>query len=61
MSDKQLALDTLQHLSEEASLPEIIEELQTLAALRVGQADIAEGRFQTNEEVRKRVASWNIQ
>jgi predicted transcriptional regulator len=61
VSDKQLALDTLQHLSEEASLPEIIEELQTLAALRLGQADIARGRFQSHEEVRRRVASWNIQ
>ena len=58
MSDKQLVLETLRQLPEEASLSEIIEELQTLEAIRKGQEDIAEGRFKSHDEVKALVASW---
>jgi predicted transcriptional regulator len=58
VSDKQLVLETLRQLPEEASLSEIIEELQTLEAIRKGQEDIAEGRFKSHDEVKALVASW---
>jgi len=59
VSDKQLVLETLRQLSEEASLSEIIEELQTLEAIRKGQEDIAAGRFKSHDEVKALAASWN--
>lgn len=58
MSDKQLVLETLRQLPEEASLSEIIEELQTLGAIRKGQEDISAGRFKSHDEVKALVASW---
>ncbi len=59
MSDKQIVLETLRQLPEEASLSEIIEELQTLEAIRKGQEDIAAGRFKSHDEVKTLIASWN--
>jgi len=58
VSDKQLVLETLRQLPEEASLSEIIEELQTLGAIRKGQEDISAGRFKSHDEVKALVASW---
>jgi predicted transcriptional regulator len=48
----------LRQLPEEASLSEIIEELQTLGAIRKGQEDISAGRFKSHDEVKALVASW---
>ena len=59
MSDKELVLKTLRDLPEEASLAEIIDELQTLDAIRKGQDDVAAGRFKSHDEVKALVASWN--
>jgi predicted transcriptional regulator len=59
VSDKELVLKTLRDLPEEASLAEIIDELQTLDAIRKGQDDVAAGRFKSHDEVKALVASWN--
>lgn len=58
MTDKEAVLDALSRLPENASLEEIIEELQIIAAVRRGRANIAAGRTKTQEEVRQLVESW---
>jgi predicted transcriptional regulator len=58
MTDKQAVMDALSGMPENASLEEIIEELRIIAAVRRGRADIAAGRFKTQEEVKQLVVSW---
>jgi len=58
MTDKQIVMDALSGLPEDVSLEGIIEELRIIAAVRRGRADIAAGRFKTQEEVKQLVASW---
>ena len=58
MTDKEAVLDALSRLPENASLEEITEELQIMAAIRRGRADIAAGRTKTQEEVEQLVESW---
>jgi predicted transcriptional regulator len=58
MTDKQAVIDALSRLPENASLEEITEELQIMAAVRRGRADIAAGRTKTQEEVEQLVESW---
>ena len=58
MTDKQLALETISKLPDDISIEEIAEDVEILAAIRQGEADIAGGRFKTHEEVEKLLASW---
>ncbi len=58
MTDKEAVLDALSRLPENASLEEITEELQVMAGVRRGRADIAEGRTKTQQEVEQLVESW---
>lgn len=58
MTDKQKVIEALSCMPENVSLDEIIEELRIMAAVRRGRADIAAGRFKTQEEVKQLVASW---
>ena len=58
MTDKQAVLDALSRLPENASLEEITEELQIMAAVRRGREAIAAGRTKSQEEVEQLVESW---
>ena len=58
MTDKQAVLDALSRLPENVSLEEISEELQIMAAVRRGRADVAAGRTKTQQEVEQLVESW---
>jgi predicted transcriptional regulator len=58
MTDKQPVIDALQRLPEGASLDEITEELQIMAAIRRGRADIAAGRTKSSEDVTKLLDYW---
>jgi predicted transcriptional regulator len=58
MTDKQAVIDALQRLPENASLEEITEELQIMAAIRRGRADVAAGRTKTHEEAEHVFESW---
>lgn len=58
MTDKQAVIDALQRLPETVSLEEMTEELQLMAAIRRGRADIAAGRTKTHEEAAKSLQSW---
>ena len=58
MTDKQIALQTVNTLPENVSMEEIAEELQIMAALRKGKADVKAGRVKPHEEVEKMFESW---
>jgi predicted transcriptional regulator len=58
MTDKEAVIDALSRLPENASLEEITEELQTMAAVRRGRDAIAAGRTKTQEQVEQLVESW---
>jgi predicted transcriptional regulator len=61
MTDKQAAIDALQRLPENASLDEINQELQIMAAVRRVRTDIAAGRTKTHQEVKESLASWAVE
>ena len=58
MTDKQLALETLNKLPETASIQEIAEEMEIMAAIRIGEEASDAGRVKPHEEVKKMFASW---
>jgi predicted transcriptional regulator len=58
MTDKQAVLDALGRLPEGASLEEITEELQIMAAIRRGRADIVADHSKSHQEVEQLVESW---
>jgi predicted transcriptional regulator len=58
MTDKQAVADALQRLPENATLEEIIEELQIMASVRRGRASVAAGRAKSHDEVKQSVKSW---
>jgi len=58
MSDKQLALDSIERLPENASLEVIAERLEFLAAIRKGLGQIERGETVSHEEVKRQLASW---
>ena len=58
MSTKELVIEKVREMPEEASFAEILEELAILAAIQEGKDDIPAGRFVSHEEMKKQVASW---
>ncbi len=59
MTAKEIVIERTRELPDEATLDEIVEELQILAAIQKGQEDIAAGRFITHEEMKRQMKSWN--
>jgi predicted transcriptional regulator len=58
MSDKQLALDSIQRLPEDASLTDIAERVEFLAAVRKGLDQIERGQTIPHDEVKRQLATW---
>jgi predicted transcriptional regulator len=58
MSDKELALDSIRRLPEDAGLDAIAERLEFLAAIRKGSEEIDRGETVPHEEVKRQLASW---
>ena len=58
MSDKQLALDSIQRLPEDVSLAAIAERLEFLAGIRKGLDQVERGETVSHEEVKKQFATW---
>ena len=58
MSDKQLVLDSIERLPEDASLEVIAERVEFLAAIRKGLHQIEQGQVVPHEEVKRQLASW---
>ena len=58
VSDKELAIQTIQRMSQGTSLQEISEELAILAAIRRGEAAVDAGRVISHDEIKRRSAAW---
>jgi hypothetical protein len=58
MTNKELVIQAMDDLPDGASMDEIIDRIETLAAIREGQADMEAGRFISNEEMKRRTAKW---
>lgn len=59
MSDKQLALKTIERLPDDASLDAIAQQLEFVAGIRKGLDQIKKGETVPHEEVKAWVASFN--
>ncbi|HUD47665.1 MAG TPA: hypothetical protein VMR33_12590 [Candidatus Baltobacteraceae bacterium] len=58
MSDKELALDSIQRLPADARLETIAERLDFLAAVHKGFDQIERGETIPHEEVKRQLAAW---
>lgn len=59
MSEKAFVLETVQKLSEDSTIDEIVEALSILAAIRRGEEAAEAGKLVSHEEVKRRFDSWN--
>lgn len=58
MSDKQLVMDSIERLPDDASIEAIAERVEFLAALRKGLDQIDRDETVPHEEVKRQLASW---
>jgi predicted transcriptional regulator len=58
MKDKQVAIQTINQLPEDASMEEIAEELQIMSAIRKGKLDEKAGKVKSHAEVEKLFETW---
>ncbi|HEY5505092.1 MAG TPA: hypothetical protein VIK28_08030 [Sedimentisphaerales bacterium] len=58
MSDKQLVVELLNRLPEDAKLQDIGKEIEFLAAIREGEEQADRGEVVPHEQVKKEFASW---
>ena len=58
MSDKELALESIQRLPADVSLDAITERLEFLAAIRKGLGQIERGETVSHDEVKRQLATW---
>ena len=54
-SSKQLALQAVQQLPDDASIEDAMERLYVLASIERGLADVVAGRVVSHDEVRRRL------
>jgi len=58
MSDKQLVLESIERLPADASLEDIAERVEFLAAIQKGLVQVERGQTVPHEEVKRQLASW---
>ena len=58
MSDKELVMDLLKKLPDDASLKDIGAEIDFLAPLREGEEQADRGEILPHERVKREFASW---
>lgn len=58
MSTKELALDTIQGLPEDASWQDIEERIRFVAAIERARQEVREGKVVPQEEVRALLEEW---
>lgn len=60
MDSKQIVQDLLQRLPADASLHEIAREIEFIAAVREGLAELDRGEFIPIEDIEKELPTWLI-
>ena len=58
MSQKELVIEAIQDLPDDASMDQIVDRVGFMAALQKGIDDIERGDTIPHAEVRKRLAAW---
>lgn len=58
MSTKELVLNAIQRLPENADLKDVAEEIAFLVAVQEGHEDLKQGEIISNEDMKKRLDSW---
>lgn len=58
MSIKEAVLEAVRQLPDDAGFEEVLERIETLAAIRRGEEDADAGRVIPHDEVKSRIASW---
>lgn len=58
MSNKEIVIDAVRRLPDDVSLEQITHEIEILAGIRRGQADVAAGRVVPHDRVRELVRQW---
>lgn len=58
MSTKEIALQTIQGLADDASWEEIEERIHFMAAIERGRRDIREGKVIPHQEVKNCLKEW---
>ena len=58
MSSKEIVKELLEKLPEEASLTEIAREIEFIAGIREGVAELDRSESLTAEQLRERLRSW---
>jgi predicted transcriptional regulator len=58
MSDKQLALDAISTLPEGATIREILDKIEFLAAIQKGLEQVERGETVPHSEVKRQLAQW---
>ena len=58
MSQKELVLDAIQELPDDASIDQIADRVEFLSAIQKGIDDIDCGDTVPHEEIKKQLAAW---
>ena len=58
MSSKEIVRELLEKLPEEASLTDIAQEIEFVAGIREGVAELDRGESLTADQLRERLRSW---
>jgi predicted transcriptional regulator len=58
MSIKEAVLEAVRQLPDDAGFEDVLDQIETLAAIRRGEEDADAGRVVPHDEVKRRIASW---
>lgn len=58
MSDKQIVIDAIRKLPDDAKLEDIMANLELMTRIREGHADADAGRVIPHEQVKREFRSW---
>ncbi len=58
MSQKQLVIEAIQELPDDASIDQIADRVEFMAAIQKGIDDIDRGDTIPHEEIKKQLATW---
>jgi predicted transcriptional regulator len=60
MTNKQMVIEAVRELPDEATLDDIAERIAILAAIRKGEQAADAGRVISHEELKRQVARWTM-
>ncbi len=58
MSSKEIAIEVIRNLPDEASLMDIARELEFVAGIRQGAAELDRGEFVSAEQILEQIPTW---